>query len=208
MSNRDLNAAPSGCYPCRGKGNWIAIATYSEEQWRSLVCLIDVGELDRFSTLGSRMEHQDELDTLIASWTAAEDKHELARLCQQAGVPAAAVLNVREVMTNEHLLLRAAFEVVQSPPPPDGVDNRLHLAPPWKLARTPATTLRQAPLAHGQHNAYVYRQLLGMSDEELSGLIKKGVIADTMAADRTIWVSADQFPVRDDDYLSQLGLTL
>ena len=34
--NRTLNAAPSGCYPCRGDDRWCAISCQNEEQWMAL----------------------------------------------------------------------------------------------------------------------------------------------------------------------------
>ena len=35
QGNRDPYAAPHGVYPCRGAGRWVAIAVFTEEEWRA-----------------------------------------------------------------------------------------------------------------------------------------------------------------------------
>jgi crotonobetainyl-CoA:carnitine CoA-transferase CaiB-like acyl-CoA transferase len=45
---------------------------------------------------------------------------------------------------------------------------------PHRLSRTPAT-LRPAPVM-GQHNGYVLKEILGLSDAKISRLIETGVV--------------------------------
>jgi hypothetical protein len=40
-------------------------------------------------------------------------------------------------------------------------------------------TIRTAPCALGEHNDYVYRELLGLSEKEIARLAADGHIADT-----------------------------
>ena len=47
---------------------------------------------------------------------------------------------------------------------------------PIKLSHTPARFYRPAPLL-GQDNYYVYREILGMSEQELAQCIEEGVIS-------------------------------
>jgi crotonobetainyl-CoA:carnitine CoA-transferase CaiB-like acyl-CoA transferase len=49
------------------------------------------------------------------------------------------------------------------------------LAPPWKLSRTPAEITRHGTML-GEYNEYVFGDLLGLSKEEISMLVNKGVI--------------------------------
>jgi crotonobetainyl-CoA:carnitine CoA-transferase CaiB-like acyl-CoA transferase len=180
MGNRDPDAAPSGCYRCQGQDRWVTIAVSTEAQWRALITALGYppwASDERFHTKESRLEHQDELDSYISEWTCKRDNIEVMKLCQKAGVPAGAVLHIREVMTDEHYLQRGTFEVVQCPPPPDGVGTCLHVGPPWKLSKTPADTSSPAPAKLGQDNDYVYRRLLGLTDEELSELEAEGIIS-------------------------------
>jgi len=45
---------------------------------------------------------------------------------------------------------------------------------PWKLSATPGTVRRPAP-SLGQHHIYVFRELLGLSQEEIERLLGAGV---------------------------------
>ena len=171
--NRDPNAAPSGCYRCAGKDRWVTIAATTEEQWRALVAVLgnpDWAIEERFSAQEYRQRHQEELDRLIEEWTLTRDNMEVMKVCQEVGVPAGAVLTVREVLSNEHYRQRGSFEVVRHALPPEGVGDRLHIGPPWKLSKTPASTARPARVQLGKDNDYVYRELLGLTEEELSEL--------------------------------------
>jgi crotonobetainyl-CoA:carnitine CoA-transferase CaiB-like acyl-CoA transferase len=214
MANHDLNTVTSGCYKCHGDDNWVAIATTSEKQWQALIKVMGFptwAQQEKFRTPELRTANHDEIDSYIGEWTREKDKNYIARLFQDAGVPAGAVLKIPEVMIDRHLLYRGAFEVIQNPPPPEGIGNRLHLAPPWKFSKTPSSTLHPAPFQHGRDNDYVYRQLLSMTDREITTLEEKRVIgaistsADRLAR-RTTSKSPDQFPEIDNDFLEKLAL--
>ena len=45
----------------------------------------------------------------------------------------------------------------------------------WRMSNTPNHLRQPAPLL-GEHNEYVYKQIIGVSDEEYAGLEKEGHI--------------------------------
>jgi len=47
-------------------------------------------------------------------------------------------------------------------------------APPFVLSKSPSE-VRRAPLL-GEHNEYAFKEILGMSDEEIAELVIEGVI--------------------------------
>ncbi len=49
--------------------------------------------------------------------------------------------------------------------------------PAWVLASDPAHVRLPAP-SFGEHNSYVFRDLLGLSDEQVDDLAASGVIGD------------------------------
>jgi len=177
--NKHRSMAPQGCYRCKGEDEWINIAVETEEQWRSL-CKV-LGEPawtreERFSDPLSRWKNQGELDSLIEGWTRNLEKRQAMDILQQAGVPAGAVLNVKEVMTDPHLLERGAFEVIDHP---GGIGKFPH---PKQMAaifsKSPKFIPKAAPTL-GQDNEYVLTNLLEMSQEDISGLEKEGIIGTT-----------------------------
>ncbi|MDP2920316.1 MAG: CoA transferase [Dehalococcoidia bacterium] len=210
MGNRDANIAPSGCYPCAGEDSWVTIAVYDQAQWKALVKLMGSpawAKGRKYNTAKARLERQDEIDGHISSWTRNQDKMEVMRLCQQAGIPAGAVLHIRELFTNEQNLYRGSFEVVNLPPPPVGPGHRVHLSPPWRLSRTASNTIRPPRIELGVDNDYVFRNLLGLKDNELVALEAKGVISTTptveppdMSAVRSLQMT------REENYLDVIGL--
>ena len=80
-------------------------------------------------------------------------------------------------------------EVIKIEPPVDGdlarrvflqvehptIGDDWVIAPPWRLSETPAQINRHAPLL-GEHNEYVFGELLGMSSVEIKRLEKEKVI--------------------------------
>src|SRR5262249_22198313 len=84
-------AAPHGIYPTAGVDNWIAIACFTEAHWEKLIAAMGKPAWTaeaRFTTLDCRLEHQDELDRLLADWTRTHERYALMHLLQDHGIPA------------------------------------------------------------------------------------------------------------------------
>ena len=167
-------AAPYGCYRCRGDDRWCAIAVFNEDEWHALCGILGNPawtEDPRFSTLSRRMEHTDELDELLEQWTVRHTAEEVMEQLQAAGIAAGVVKDAGDLAQDPHLAARNFFIESQHPL----LGNTTADSTPIKLSRTPARFQRPAPLL-GQDNRYVFQELLGLSQGELSRYIKNGVI--------------------------------
>ena len=51
----------------------------------------------RFDTAAARLEHEPEVDAMIAAWTRQHDKREAMRVLGGAGVPAGAIFDTMEL---------------------------------------------------------------------------------------------------------------
>jgi len=98
-------------------------------------------------------------------------------LLQKVGVRAGAVLNVAELVKDPHLRARGYFEKVAHPE----VGTHDHPGVSWKMSKTPGSIRTCAPL-YAEHNDYVLRQLLGLSDEEIAELEQEEVITSVPKA--------------------------
>lgn len=179
--NHVPDAAPHEAYPCRGDDQWIAIAVQDDEQWHALVAAMDEAWLstdERFATASQRFRHQDELDEIIAAWTATEDKVALAGRLQESGVPAAPVLGGAEIA--ESPAMKQAGMIVELDHPLVG--RRAYSAMAFRFDRSAANHRAAAPL-FGEHNDTVLRELLGYDDSRIALLRETGVIADRPTAD-------------------------
>jgi crotonobetainyl-CoA:carnitine CoA-transferase CaiB-like acyl-CoA transferase len=120
-----------------------------------------------------RHHHQDALDQIIAAWTSSRRKEDVQRLLQEAGVSAAAVLEVPELFDDPHIAARGQFQWVDHPdssPFP-------HTRAAFRLSGTPIPVARTGPM-FGEGVNHVLRDLLNMPDDELDRLFAAGIIAD------------------------------
>lgn len=174
MGNRDKVMAPHGCYRCKGDDEWVAIAVCSDEEWRAFCEALGSPEWTRrkeFSTGISRWNNQDELDALITEWTRKHHQYEIMERLQKAGVAAGASLNVKDLVSDPQLKARKFFIDMQHP-----VVGKLTLPGlPWRPADDITPGYSPPPLL-GEHNNYVFGELLGLSNEEIDRLIAEEVI--------------------------------
>ena len=168
-------AAPHGVYPASGEDQWIAIAVFSDEDWKSLqVAMGDPGWAGepRFATAADRVAHHDELDVLLAGWTRDQDKHDLMEKLQRAGVAAGAVQNAQDLAEHDpQIAARGTFFELDHPV----IGPALFEGFPGQLSTSRPDHWRSAPLL-GEDNDFVFGELLGRDADTLAQLTAEGVI--------------------------------
>ena len=171
--NAHSNMAPHGCYPC-ADGAWISIAVASDEEWRTLCGAIDMPGLagdPKFSNLSQRQANSAELDAILAAFTQAHEAKAVAERFRDSGVAAFKSQTAPEVIQDEYLWSREFYKFVT-----DAEEGaRPIVGVPWRMSRAQATVTRGAPLL-GEHNDYVYREILGLSEDKLAELVSAGVV--------------------------------
>ncbi len=172
--NRDEVMAPHNCYRCRGEDKWVSIAIATEEEWQAFCHAIGDPEWAndaRFSNALGRWQHQEEMDRMIQVFTLEHTHYEVMDILQKAGVAAIPSFNAAELCSDRHLDERGLLVVVDHPT----LGAQMVFSPPWKMSLTPAEILTPGPPL-GQHNEYVFCELLGLSQAEYSRLVEKEVI--------------------------------
>ena len=171
------SSAPSNVYPCKpfGPNDFIYIYTSraGNKHWERLLQVMgreDLADDPRFATPAARNDHDAEVDQLLADWTRQFTKHEVMRILGEAGVPAGPVLDSVELSSDPYLRERGMFVTVEHPQRGEVV------VPGWpaKMSDSPVEVQR-APL-HGEHNAEVYREWLGLTAEQVAHLRAEKVI--------------------------------
>jgi len=172
-------AAPHGAYRCRGEDRWLAIACFTEAEWRALNEVAGhPGWADdpRFATLEARLAHQDELDLAVGAWTARLDCHEAMERLQEAGVPAGACQTAADRCDRDPQLqaLQWLTEVTGTKIGRWPVNEN-----PTKLSASPAYAGgpidRGAP-GYGEDNVAILTELLGFTEGQVHDLAREGVI--------------------------------
>ena len=174
MGNRDDRYAPHGVYRCEGEDSWVAVAVTSDDEWLALCQTIgrpDLAEDPRYATDSDRRVLHDELDAAISTWTAEKKDYEAMELLQEAGVPAGPSLDACGVFHSPHLRQSGYFSEVRTS------DGELRDLPglPWRFADGTEPRVTAAPEL-GRHNAYVYHDLLGLSEEDIRYKTERQVI--------------------------------
>ncbi|MFC1926295.1 CaiB/BaiF CoA transferase family protein [Chloroflexota bacterium] len=177
MGDKHPWAAPHGCYRCLGDDKWVSISVTKEEEWNGLCRAAGNPEWaqdERFGDMRSRKLNEKELDSLIEGWTTGLAPYDAMFCLQAQGVPSAATLNTMETPKDPHFISRHLWTTVL----PDNkleVDDAIMENPYWKLSRTPGAPYRPAPTL-GRDQNYVLGELLGMHQDEIAELNKKGVL--------------------------------
>jgi crotonobetainyl-CoA:carnitine CoA-transferase CaiB-like acyl-CoA transferase len=165
--------APHGAYPCEGNG-WISIAVADQGEWQALCAGLGAEALaadPRFADHSRRLENPHALDAALADLTRAHDAAELAERLRAGGVPAFKSMSSIDLCSDEHLWQRQAFRMVDHP----HNGPRPIIGPSWRMSPDMAKVERGAPVL-GEHNDYVYREVLGLPQERLDDLIARKVI--------------------------------
>jgi len=183
IGNRDVHGRyPCGVYPAKSPGTaetaddrWVAISIESDEEWQAFVTAIGSPgwALDpRYATNEGRAEHFREIDRHIGEYTAGFEDYDLMHRLQAAGVAAAPVLESSRMFDDPHLRARNFFRKQHQP----SSGEYEYVGPLWQFPETPVEYL-QPPIMFGEHNDYVYRDLLKLPADEIAALREGGHIA-------------------------------
>jgi crotonobetainyl-CoA:carnitine CoA-transferase CaiB-like acyl-CoA transferase len=175
IGNRHPFHAPQGCYPAAGTDRWLTICVRSDGEWRALAAAIDrpdLAEDERFATEAARLANHDALDDILSDWSRDRDALEATHQLQQAGVAAAPVQYVPDLLDDPHLAARAFWARVEEPE--FGVNPYPRL--PFQIDGEPVA-IRTPPPRFAQDNDAVFGGLLGLSDEQQQQLAAGRVIA-------------------------------
>ena len=95
-------------------------------------------------------------------------------LLQTSGIPASAVMNSREILTDPHMQARKFYEPIEHSPE-TGIGKKLYFGRPWKMSKTPSFIRRPAPKL-GEHNELILGDMLGRTPTEIEKLYEIGVL--------------------------------
>jgi benzylsuccinate CoA-transferase BbsF subunit len=172
--NHYPHASPHAVYPCRGENRWCAISIFSDEEWDRFCEALGnpswTGE-ERFATLKGRKENEEDLDRLVGEWTMNFSPVEVMEKCQKKGIAAGVVQNPRELYEDPQLQHFGFLRYLDHPI----LGVHAHQGPPFILTKTPDRQFTAPCL--GEHNEYVYKELLGYTDEEIEMFLIEGVIS-------------------------------
>jgi crotonobetainyl-CoA:carnitine CoA-transferase CaiB-like acyl-CoA transferase len=165
---------PHGIFPAAGEDSWVAIACRHDSDWERLVEVVDEewAQAPALRTLRGRMAVVAEIERELARWTSRHTRKDVQDLLRRAGVPAAQVATPEDRI--EHDPGTADWGLWPTVVHPGGGTVRVD-GIPVHMSETDWSICRGGP-ALGEHNQFVFSQILGCSEDELSLLQREGVI--------------------------------
>ena len=189
LANQNMNFLIGGSVPTRmgtahpnlvpyqafatDDGN-IIIAVGNDRQFVSCCDALDLAKLGRdprFGTMSERIEHREILIPQLSARLLEKSTGDWLELLRVHGVPAGAVNDIEEVLTNDHAVERHLVRELRNSNdvPVPTVGN------PVDFDRTPVQYEKAPPLL-GEHTDEVLREWLGYSDAKIETLRQDEVI--------------------------------
>lgn len=175
MGNGHPEMAPHGIYPASGEDRWLTLAVADDAQWQALkrvAAQAPWARDARYDSPAARLAAAATLDAAIADWTRGHERDVLVARLREAGVASSPVLSVQEQWRDAHYEARAMRHRVQIPV---YGDEDLYRAP-WRFSDFQPEIARCGPRL-GEHNDYVFGELLQMPAADIAALVAEGVIA-------------------------------
>ncbi len=157
MGNAHPRMAPHGVYPAQGEDRWLSVAVGTEAERQALREITGSADLS---------------DEALSAWTRTQDANAAAERLQAAGIAAHASWTTPEIAADPHLRERGAIQQVAEP------DGKLRAAVgvPMRLSKGAEIGIHRGTPKLGEHEDYVYGELLGMGRDERTALEEAEVI--------------------------------
>ncbi|MFB6771945.1 CaiB/BaiF CoA transferase family protein [Streptomyces sp. NPDC056337] len=171
--NRNAQIVPASDFTT-SDGRRVSLHAGTDALFRRLSALMgrpELAESARYATRAVRARNADALYALIAEWAVRHTADDLTKLLGEAGIPASPLMSIADIAADPHYRERGTIVDVHDPefgelPMP---------APLPRLSKTPGSVRSTGP-ALGAHNTEVYRDVLGLSEQEIAELAADGVI--------------------------------
>jgi formyl-CoA transferase len=169
---------PCGIFPCKGGGPNDYVYVYTSrtnpEHWKRLMGVLGREDLladPRFASTDTRTQHEAEINELVGGWTRQHDKHEAMRRLGEAGIPAGAVLDTKELVEERTFYERGILQVMDHPVIKD------YAVPAWPVRHDGAPPrVGPSPLL-AEHTGEVLENWLGLDERTIEGLVQEKVIS-------------------------------
>ena len=170
IGNRDEDFRyVQGIYECAGEDRWAAIAIGSNSQWERFCSIIGKQKLttdNRFQSHDTRLEHHDQVDRLIQSWTQHRSPEEVRTTLQSHNIPAGIVADEQDLMDFDPQLRIRDFIPENDHPV---VGRQRYGGIPFQMSEA-VVRLDRHPPCLGEHTTEVLTEWLDWDEEKVTRL--------------------------------------
>ena len=173
IGNRNPTFTPAGTFETKD-GRYVQIAAGGDGVWPRLAKAMGQPELaedPRYKTIGERMQRADEMEGMVGDWVRTQNFNEIEPLLVGLNVPFGGIYRAEDIAEDPHY--EARQNIAHVPDEELGEVTMPGITP--RMEGTPGRITHAGPPI-GSHNAEIYGELLGKSDEEMAALTKAGVV--------------------------------
>jgi formyl-CoA transferase len=166
-------SSPGGTYQTKD-GKWVVLVCSTDRTWEYLTVAMNRPDLlanPLYMTMKDRLNNDASLDQIVKEWISLLDYEELKSIVDREGVPVNLIYNIEDIFNDPHY--KARENIVEMPCPKLGTIKMPGIVP--KFSETPGE-IKWAGPELGAHNEEVYKELLGLSSEELAALKGEKII--------------------------------
>jgi len=171
--NRLKHSAPLDNYPTV-EGAYICIVGGSDANFGRLCRAMDRADLlddPRFATLARRSEHADEINGIVAAWTAARSAADIEAVCIAHDVPVGTAYSAADIFEDPHMAARGDLVAVDDP-----VVGPIRQQAPFPRFVGETTPVPTGAPRLGADNRAVWCDLVGLSTDEFEALQGNGIL--------------------------------
>jgi crotonobetainyl-CoA:carnitine CoA-transferase CaiB-like acyl-CoA transferase len=168
---------PQGIFRCQGGGPNDYVYVYTSranpEHWRRLLQVIGRADLigdARYDSPKARTEREGEVNALVAAWAENLDKHAAMQRLGDAGIPAGAVLDTKELVEDPTFHRRGILQTMDHPA------IKGYCMPAWPVRHNGSPAAVTAAPLLAEHSADVLESWLGLSQHDVEGLVQEKII--------------------------------
>lgn len=132
----------------------------------------DLANHPRFVTHRARGENQDEIEGIVAQWTAQHDALDLERILNEAGVICGPIYTIADIFDDPQY--KAREMLIEHHVQEIGTFVGPGIVP--KFSKTPGSVRWSGTWQEGRHNSEIYGGLLGLSNETIDDLRANGIL--------------------------------
>jgi crotonobetainyl-CoA:carnitine CoA-transferase CaiB-like acyl-CoA transferase len=184
QGNQSPWQVPDGVFACAGDDQWCAVSVRDDADWQRLVGAMgrqDLATDSSLATASGRLARGDEVNALVATWTAQHTPYAVTEILQAAGVPAGFMQRLSDYRTDPQFAARQFISELVHPglPAPLPTENRI-----VHSLHMPEPPLNPAPL-QAEHTRELAARWLGMTPAEIDALINDGHLEDVALTSAT-----------------------
>jgi crotonobetainyl-CoA:carnitine CoA-transferase CaiB-like acyl-CoA transferase len=157
------------------KDGIFVIGAGNDKLWQKLCQVMgqpETASQPEFDTNWKRVQQHEKVKKIVEAWTVTKPADEIVDLLLAAGIPAAPINDIGQVVNDPHIAgAREMFVEVNHPKAGHMKITGSHL----KLSETKTGVKTPAPLL-GQDNQEVYSGLLGFSKDQIAEMERQGII--------------------------------